>query len=198
MTEELKKQGHRRWRCGCRDSRGDGRRARPGRTAKAAEREARRQALYEGKRTCRGRGAPAPRQSVCATWTTKTRTTPQDTWATVRRLWSEAAGDHWRFYIVFASIVFYVIFNTAAPAYSARVIDELWGHMKLAFANNASFSITWENCGRTIFIYFMIWTAAASFYALQSFLMSSVAERLNLRLRNRIAQKAQPSAARLF
>lgn len=35
----------------------------------------------------------------------------------------------------------------------------------------------------------MIWTAAASFYALQSFLMSSVAERLNLRLRNRIAQK---------
>ena len=109
--------------------------------------------------------------------------------ATVRRLWGEAAGDHWRFYIVFASIVFYAIFNTAAPAYSARVIDELWGHMKLAFANDTTFSITWENCGRTIFIYFMIWTAAASFYALQSFLMSSVAERLNLRLRNRIAQK---------
>lgn len=101
----------------------------------------------------------------------------------------EAAGDHWRFYIVFASVVFYAIFNTAAPAYSARVIDELWGHMKVAFANNTTFSITWENCGRTIFIYFMIWTAAASFYALQSFLMSSVAERLNLRLRNRIAQK---------
>ena len=115
--------------------------------------------------------------------------TPRNTWATVRRLWSEAAGDHWRFYIVFASIVFYVIFNTAAPAYSARVIDELWGHMKVAFANNTTFSITWEHCGRTIFIYFMIWTAAASFYALQSFLMSSVAERLNLRLRNRIAQK---------
>mgnify|MGYP000405851136 FL=1 len=69
------------------------------------------------------------------------------------------------------------------------MIDELWGHMKVAFANNTTFSITWENCGRTIFIYFMIWTAAASFYALQSFLMSSVAERLNLRLRNRIAQK---------
>lgn len=98
-------------------------------------------------------------------------------------------GDHWRFYIVFASIVFYAIFNTAAPAYSARVIDELWGHIQVAFANDTTFNITWENCGRTIFIYFMIWTAAASFYALQSFLMSSVAERLNLRLRNRIAQK---------
>ena len=114
---------------------------------------------------------------------------PRDTWATVRRLWSEAAGDHWRFYIVFASIVFYAIFNTAAPAYSARVIDELWGHIQVAFANDTTFNITWENCGRTIFIYFMIWTAAASFYALQSFLMSSVAERLNLHLRNRIAQK---------
>ena len=70
--------------------------------------------------------------------------TPRDTWATVRRLWSEAAGDHWRFYIVFASIVFYVIFNTAAPAYSARVIDELWGHIQVAFVNNATFSITWD------------------------------------------------------
>lgn len=46
--------------------------------------------------------------------------TPRDTWATVRRLWSEAAGDHWRFYIVFASIVFYVIFNTAARHIAPR------------------------------------------------------------------------------
>ena len=69
------------------------------------------------------------------------------------------------------------------------MIDELWGHIQVAFANDTTFSITWENCGKTIFVYFMIWTAAASFYALQSFLMSSVAERLNLRLRNRIAQK---------
>ncbi len=153
----------------------------------AAEREARRQALYEENERAEDERARAEAERMRDV--DDEDETPRDTWATVRRLWSEAAGDHWRFYIVFASIVFYVIFNTAAPAYSARVIDELWGHMKLAFANNTTFSITWENCGRTIFIYFMIWTAAASFYALQSFLMSSVAERLNLRLRNRIAQK---------
>ena len=158
--------------------------------AKAAtEREARRQALYEENERAEDERARAEAERMRDVDDGDEDETPRDTWATVRRLWSEAAGDHWRFYIVFASIVFYVIFNTAAPAYSARVIDELWGHMKLAFANNATFSITWENCGRTIFIYFMIWTAAASFYALQSFLMSSVAERLNLRLRNRIAQK---------
>ena len=156
----------------------------------AAKREARRQALYEENERAEDERARAEAERMRDV--DDEDETPRDTWATVRRLWSEAAGDHWRFYIVFASIVFYVIFNTAAPAYSARVIDELWGHIQVAFVNNATFSITWENCGRTIFIYFLIWTAAASFYALQSFLMSSVAERLNLRLRNRIAQKLPP------
>ena len=157
--------------------------------AKAAEREARRQALYEENERAEDERARAEAERMRDVDDEDEDEKPRDTWATVRRLWSEAAGDHWRFYIVFASIVFYAIFNTAAPAYSARVIDELWGHIQVAFANDTTFSITWENCGRTIFIYFMIWTAAASFYALQSFLMSSVAERLNLRLRNRIAQK---------
>lgn len=155
----------------------------------AAAREARRQALYEENERAEDERARAEAERMRDVDDEDEDETPRDTWATVRRLWSEAAGDHWRFYIVFASIVFYAIFNTAAPAYSARVIDELWGHIQVAFANDTTFNITWENCGRTIFIYFMIWTAAASFYALQSFLMSSVAERLNLRLRNRIAQK---------
>ena len=187
MTEELKKQG------GVDDAAAAGlveeTAAASTELDDAAKREARRQALYEENERAEDERARAEAERMRDVDDEDEDETPRDTWATVRRLWSEAAGDHWRFYIVFASIVFYVIFNTAAPAYSARVIDELWGHMKLAFANNTTFSITWENCGRTIFIYFMIWTAAASFYALQSFLMSSVAERLNLRLRNRIAQK---------
>ena len=145
----------------------------------AAEREARRQALYEENERAEDERARAEAERMRDVDDEDEDETPRDTWATVRRLWSEAAGDHWRFYIVFASIVFYVIFNTAAPAYSALVIDELWERIQVAFANNATFSITWENCGRTIFVYFMIWTAAGSFYALQSFLMSSVAERLN-------------------
>ena len=187
MTEELEKQGGADDAVAAETIEGTGATPDLDEAAKAAEREARRQALYEENERAEDERARAEAERMRDV--DDEDETPRDTWATVRRLWSEAAGDHWRFYIVFASIVFYVIFNTAAPAYSARVIDELWGHMKLAFANNTTFSITWENCGRTIFIYFMIWTAAASFYALQSFLMSSVAERLNLRLRNRIAQK---------
>ncbi len=155
----------------------------------AAEREARRQALYEENERAEDERARAEAERMRDVDDEDEDETPRDIWATVRRLWNEATGDHWRFYIVFVSIVFYVIFNTAAPAYSAHVIDELWGHIQVAFANDTTFNITWESCGRTIFIYFLIWTAAGSFYALQSFLMSSVAERLNLRLRNRIAQK---------
>ena len=190
MTEELKKQGIADDAAAAETVEETGATPDLDEAAKAAaEREARRQALYEENERAEDERARAEAERMRDVDDEDEDETPRDTWATVRRLWSEAAGDHWRFYIVFASIVFYAIFNTAAPAYSARVIDELWGHMKLAFANNTTFSITWENCGRTIFIYFMIWTAAASFYALQSFLMSSVAERLNLRLRNRIAQK---------
>lgn len=101
----------------------------------AAEREARRQALYEENERAEDERARAEAERMRDVDDEDEDETPRDTWATVRRLWSEAAGDHWRFYIVFASIVFYVIFNTAAPAYSARVIDELWGHIQVAFVN---------------------------------------------------------------
>ena len=121
----------------------------------AAEREARRQALYEENERAEDERARAEAERMRDVDDEDDDETPRDTWATVRRLWSEAAGDHWRFYIVFASIVFYAIFNTAAPAYSARVIDELWSHIQVAFANDTTFNITWENCGRTIFIYFI-------------------------------------------
>ena len=120
----------------------------------AAEREARRQALYEENERAEDERARAEAERMRDVDDEDEDEKPRDTWATVRRLWGEAAGDHWRFYIVFASIVFYVIFNTAAPAYSAHVIDELWGHIQVAFASGTTFSITWDQCGKTIFVYF--------------------------------------------
>lgn len=123
--------------------------------AKAAtEREARRQALYEENERAEDERARAEAERMRDVDDEDEDETPRDTWATVRRLWSEAAGDHC-FYIVFASIVFYVIFNTAAPAYSARVIDELWGHAGFGVCQRHHLQYHWENCGRTIFIYFM-------------------------------------------
>ena len=130
MTEELKKQGIADDAAVAETVEETG--ATPGldEAAKAAEREARRQALYEENERAEDERARAEAERMRDVDDEDEDETPRDTWATVRRLWSEAAGDHWRFYIVFASIVFYAIFNTAAPAYSARVIDELWGHME--------------------------------------------------------------------
>ncbi|MFR3877909.1 MAG: ABC transporter transmembrane domain-containing protein [Collinsella sp.] len=86
-----------------------------------------------------------------------------------------------------ASIVFYVIFNTAAPAYSARVIDELWGISWRLPTTHLQHYLGELRQDHLHLLYDL--DRRCSFYALQSFLMSSVAERLNLRLRNRIAQK---------
>ena len=129
MTEELKKQSVADGAAAAETGRGDGCRVTELDDAAkaAAEREARRQALYEENERAEDERARAEAERMRDVDDEDEDETPRDTWATVRRLWSEAAGDHWRFYIVFASIVFYVIFNTAAPAYSARVIDELWG-----------------------------------------------------------------------
>ena len=114
---------------------------------------------------------------------------PRDTWAVVRRLWHVAADQHWRFYVVMASIVFYVALSIAAPAYSAYLIDLLWEKIQAAFAGERPFVVTWEEGGRQILGYLLIWTAAWGFYSLQCFTMASFAERLNLRLRNAVGDK---------
>ena len=151
--------------------------------------EARRQAIFEENERAEDERARAEAERMRDTDEDEESEVPRDTWATVRRLWREAADQHWRFYVVFASIVLYTVTSTAAPAYSAHVIDELWTQVQAAFAHGRTFSVTWGNCGETMFVYLMIWTVAALFYTLQSYLMSSVAERLNLGLRNKIAQK---------
>ena len=114
---------------------------------------------------------------------------PRDTWATIRRLWKVAAGQHWRFYVVIISIIFYTGFHVAAPAYSAIVIDTLWANIQAAFAEGRPFTVGWDTGGRELLIYFGIWTAACALYSAQCFVMAGFAERLNLNLRNRIGQK---------
>ena len=114
---------------------------------------------------------------------------PRDTRATIRRLWTAAAGQHWRFYLVIVSIVFYTGFHVAAPAYSAIVIDTLWANIQAAFAEGRPFTVGWDTGGRELLIYFGIWTIACALYSTQCFVMAGFAERLNLNLRNRIGQK---------
>ena len=114
---------------------------------------------------------------------------PRDAWGVVRRLWKTAKNEHWRFAVVSVCVVCYVAVHTAAPAYSAHVIDLLWTEIQAAFAEGRPFVIGWDTGGREILIYLGIWTAAWVFYTVQSFTMASFAERLNLTLRRALAQK---------
>ncbi|WP_239284699.1 ABC transporter ATP-binding protein [Collinsella sp. An2] len=114
---------------------------------------------------------------------------PRDPKATLRRLWSVSTGEHWRFAVVLVCIVCYTVSHIAAPAYSAHVIDLLWGNIQEAFARGESFSIGWDTGGRELLIFVGIWTLAWAFYTIQNFTMASFAERLNLKLRRLIAEK---------
>lgn len=114
---------------------------------------------------------------------------PRDIRRTVARLWSEARDQHWRFVLVIVSIVFYTAFSVAAPAFSAHVIDVLWASIQRAFAQGEPFVVGWETGGRAIAVYLCVWMLAAAFYTLQCFTMAGFAERLNLSLRNKLAEK---------
>ncbi len=114
---------------------------------------------------------------------------PRDTWGTVRRLWKVAAGQHWRFAAVLVCVSLYTVLSLAAPAYSAHIIDLLWQKIQEAHANGRTFMVSWDDCGREIAIYLLIWTLAAVVYTGQSFVMASFAERLNLILRNLVGVK---------
>lgn len=114
---------------------------------------------------------------------------PTDGLATARRLWDAAEGIRWRLVVAAVSAVLYVIASLVAPLYSAHLVDLLWANIQEAFSRGATFAVTWEDGGRDVLVYFGIWTVAWAFYATQSLVMASFAERLNLNLRRQISAK---------
>lgn len=114
---------------------------------------------------------------------------PNDARAAALRLWHEAGPQRWRLVVACLCAVLYVVFSVAAPAYSAHVIDLLWNNIQLAFAQGQQFHITMDNGGGQVLTFFGIWTLAWVFYSIQSLVMASFAERLNLRLRKKISAK---------
>ena len=89
---------------------------------------------------------------------------PENALASARRLWVEAGSDRWRLVVAAVASVAYVCFSVAAPAYSARVIDYLWGRIQVAFAEGRPFSVTMADGGPQVLTYLCIWTAAWAFY----------------------------------
>ena len=114
---------------------------------------------------------------------------PKDPVAVTRRLWEVSRGEHWRFAVVVVCVICYTIAQISAPAYSAHLIDLLWANIQAAHAKGQIFTIGWDTGGRELLTFVGIWTVAWAFYTVQSFTMASFAERLNLKLRHRIAEK---------
>ena len=108
---------------------------------------------------------------------------------TMRRFLHSMGKQRLRLVIVFLSVAAYSALNVYAPFYSATVVDLLWTHTKALRAAGENFYITWAMGGRQIFLLFLIFLFAGSFYILQNFLMASFAERLSLTLRSEVAEK---------
>lgn len=113
----------------------------------------------------------------------------QNSRGTVVRLFSQMKGQSIRLSVVAVSIVIYVGLSIYNPMYSAVVIDHLWQSIQAAWNSGMPFSITWTNMGRELTQLSLQYLFTWIFYYLQSYLMASVAESLNLELRNQIACK---------
>ena len=114
---------------------------------------------------------------------------PDHAWQTLKRLWRSTGDQHKRLAVVLVSVILYTFLSIIAPLYSAHIVDLLWSNIKEAITNGAAFQVTWATGGRDIVFLLLIYLATALFYTLQSFLMSSFAENLNLRLRTEISEK---------
>lgn len=114
---------------------------------------------------------------------------PRDVMATIGRLWSTAKDQHWRLYVVGTALVFYVLVTLAGPIYTAYLIDMLWRRIQAAFADGGTFAITWTDGGMQIMGLLALYTVQWALYSVQTFVMASFAERLNLRLRNQVGAK---------
>lgn len=144
------------------------------------------------------RAAQVAAQTAAQAAATEEVEVPADALGTAWRLWEAAAGMRWRLVVAALSAVGFVVFSLAAPAYSAYLLDLLWGRIQAMFARGEGFVVTMETGGREIVIYLVIWTIAWVFYTVQAMVMSSFAERLNLSLRNRIAAKLERLPLRYY
>lgn len=144
------------------------------------------------------RAAQIAAQTAAQAAATEEVEVPADALGTAWRLWEAAAGMRWRLVVAALSAVGFVVFSLAAPAYSAYLLDLLWGRIQAMFERGEGFVVTMETGGREIVIYLVIWTIAWVFYTVQVMVMSSFAERLNLSLRNRIAAKLERLPLRYY
>ncbi|MCH9274898.1 ABC transporter ATP-binding protein/permease [Bifidobacterium amazonense] len=125
---------------------------------------------------------------------------PKNASATAKRLFAQLKEQRVRLAVVAASILLFTFFHIAAPMYSAVVVDAIWTAVQEAWKAGTPYAIEWSagGIGWPILILAVLYLGEAAFYYLQSYLMASVAENLNLSLRKQISAKIQRLPLRFF
>lgn len=114
---------------------------------------------------------------------------PKSAWKTLKRLWKTSKPQHIKLYIAIVAVILYTALAIMAPAYSAVIVDDLWNNIQQAGQLGEAFRVTWEKSGYQIFILFMLYLGSWAFYALQSFVLLSFAEKLSLQFRSELSEK---------
>lgn len=114
---------------------------------------------------------------------------PKNIKRTVIRFIRSMKDQKLRLIMVSLSVILYTLLMILAPLYSAKVIDLIWNTIKENASTDSAFHITWEHGGKEVLIMLLLYLGSGLFYSLQSFLMVSFAEKLNLRLRSEISAK---------
>lgn len=123
---------------------------------------------------------------------------PKSARKTAGRLFRQLKDQKVVLTIIIISVLCYTVLNVFTPYYSARVIDALMQAISDAVSTGAKFTISWDPLGMEMTILFVMYIATAGFYAFQSLMMASVAERLILSLRKQISKKLNKLPLRFF
>ncbi len=124
--------------------------------------------------------------------------TPKDAWRTAKRLFAQLRNQRTRLIVVCCSIVCYTVVHLAGPVYSAIVVDDLWKVVQQTWKAHVAFSLATDGIGWKIGVLAVLYLLEWAFYYTQTYLMASVAERLNLTLREQISAKLQVLPLRFF
>ncbi|WP_206432066.1 ABC transporter ATP-binding protein [Bifidobacterium dolichotidis] len=118
---------------------------------------------------------------------------PKNTWGTAKRLAAQLKNQRGRLIFVMAFVFIQMLFHVGAPLYSVTVVNDLWASIKDSWAGGTPFIVSFATggIGWKILILALLYMFEAAFYYAPVYLMASVAEKLNLTLREQISAKLQ-------
>ena len=114
------------------------------------------------------------------------------------RLFSQLGPQRTRLMAVFILRVLFLVTYIWGPFQSALVINDLWHAVQPALAGEGPFVIAWDPLGASLTFLTVLYVLQVVFYWASVQIMASVAETLNLQLRESIATKLNRLPLRFF